>query len=139
MKLVIDTNVLIAAFIAHGVCADVFEHCARYHVIIASDFILDEFREHLACKFQYTAQETEEAVSLLRSRVELVTPTKLANVICRDPDDDIVLGTAIAGCAVCIITGDADLLAIKQFRGIDVVRPADFADYEATRAGNTPG
>ena len=29
MKIVLDTNVLIAAFIARGVCSDLLEHCAR--------------------------------------------------------------------------------------------------------------
>lgn len=41
MKLVIDTNVLIAAFIAKGMCSTVVEHCLIVHSPITSDFILN--------------------------------------------------------------------------------------------------
>ena len=44
MKVVLDTNVLIAAFITKGVCSELLEHCLRRHEIIMSEFILDEFR-----------------------------------------------------------------------------------------------
>ena len=40
MKIVLDTNVLIAAFIARGVCSDLLEHCARQHTLVTSEFIL---------------------------------------------------------------------------------------------------
>ncbi|MGQ9628565.1 MAG: putative toxin-antitoxin system toxin component, PIN family, partial [Anaerolineae bacterium] len=129
MKVVLDTNVLIAAFITRGVCSDVFEHCARQHTLVTSDFILDEFRKHLSHTFRYSIEETEEAVELLRSRMEVVVPAALGVAICRDSDDDTVLGTAIAGNAVCIVTGDNDLLVIKHFRSIDIVRPTEFAKY----------
>ena len=136
MKIVLDTNVLIAAFIARGVCNDLLEHCVRQHTLVTSEFILDELREHLARKFKYDAQDAEEAVELLRSRMQVVTPTGLGSAVCRDPDDDAILGTAVAGKAACIVTGDADLLILKRFRGIDIVRPADFAEYEAASLGS---
>jgi putative PIN family toxin of toxin-antitoxin system len=131
MRIVLDTNVLIAALIAHGMCSDVFEHCARQHTLIASDAILSEFRKHMLGKFKYTERQVEEAVDLLRSRMELVVPAVLEAPVCRDPDDDMILGTAMAGEAVCIVTGDKDLLDIQRFRTVDIVRPAEFAEYEA--------
>ena len=76
MKVVLDTNVLIAAFIVRGVCADVLEHCVRRHTLVTSDLILNEFREHLF-KFRYSVEEAEEAVELLRSKMELVVPADL--------------------------------------------------------------
>ncbi len=135
MRIVLDTNVLIAAFITRGVCSDVLEHCVRQHTLVTSDFILNEFREHLIYKFKYSAEEAEEAFELLRSRMEVVTPADLGATVCRDPDDDVILGTAIAGNAACIVTGDNDLLVIKRFHTIDIVQPAEFAEYEATETG----
>lgn len=131
MKLVLDTNVLIAALIARGVCSDLLEHCVQQHEIVTSDFILGELRENLVHKFKYSVQDTEEAVGLLRSRMEVVVPVTLESPVCRDPDDDAVLGTAIAGYAACIVTGDKDLLVIKRYHEVDIVRPSDFAEYEA--------
>lgn len=135
MKVVLDTNVLIAAFITRGVCSDVLEHCARRHTLVTSEFILHELRKHLVRKFEYSEEEAEEAVGLLRSRVEVVASVDLGATVCRDPDDDAVLGTAIAGNATCIVTGDNDLLVISRFRGVDIVRPAEFAKYEAVKEG----
>jgi len=130
MKIVLDTNVLIAALIARGVCSDLLEHCVQQHEIVTSDFILGELRKNLVQKFKYSVQDTEEAVGLLRSRMEVVVPVALESPVCRDPDDDAVLGTAIAGSAACIVTGDKDLLVIKRYHAIDIIRPSDFSEYE---------
>lgn len=61
----------------------------------------------------------------------LVSPVILGQQICRDADDDLILGTALAANADCLVTGDKDLLVLQQFQGIDILRPRDFADYEA--------
>lgn len=132
MKVVFDTNVLIAAFIARGACSDVFEHCVRRHEIIISNFILSELRQHLVEKFRFSPEEAENVARLVSERATVVMPADLGNPVCRDPDDDAILGTAIAAGADCILTGDADLLVIGRFRSVDIVRPAGFAEYEAT-------
>ena len=53
--------------------------------------------------------------------------------VCRDPDDDIILGTGIAGNVTCIVTGDKDLLVLKRFDSVDIVSPAEFSRYEAVK------
>ena len=133
MRVLLDTNVLIAAFITRGVCSDLFEHCVRHHELITSEFILDEFRQYLIHKFNYGATEAEEAIELLRLKVEVVTPVALERPVCRDPDDDLILGTAIAGSAACIVTGDKDLLSLERFSSVDIVSPAEFSAYEAAK------
>jgi putative PIN family toxin of toxin-antitoxin system len=45
---------------------------------------------------------------------------------CRDPNDDKFLSLAVCGRATHIITGDADLLALHPFRGIEIVTPGMF-------------
>lgn len=109
------------------------EHCVQRHVLVTSDFILSELRENLVQKFKYSTEDTEEAVTLLQSRMEVVIPSELESDVCRDPDDDTILGTAIAGNAECIVTGDKDLLVIKHFHTIDIIRPSEFAEYEARK------
>jgi putative PIN family toxin of toxin-antitoxin system len=132
MNLVLDTNVLIAALVARGLCADLLEHCVLSHTIVASQFILDELRRHLVGKFKYTELEADEAVSLLASQMIMVAPAPLDQPVCRDPEDDQILGTAVAAQADCIVTGDKDLLVLQQYKGIQIVSPADFADIETT-------
>ena len=131
MRILLDTNVLIAAFITQGACSVLFEHIIRRHELVASEFILSELLQHLVGKFRFEPAEAEEVVELLRSRATIVSPLELDDPVCRDPDDDTILGTAIAGAAICIVTGDKDLLVLKRFESIDIVSPSTFSDYEA--------
>jgi predicted nucleic acid-binding protein len=62
--------------------------------------------------------------------MQIVTPVALASPVSRDPDDDNILATAVAGSCDCIITGDKDLLVLKQFEGIKILSPREFADQE---------
>ena len=82
MKVVLDTNVLIAALIARGVCAELLEHCVAHHEIISSEYILGEMQRHLTGKFKYSADEAREAGDLLRSQATLVTPAPLDQPVC---------------------------------------------------------
>lgn len=56
--------------------------------------------------------------------MELVVPADSGPVVLADPDDDIVLATAVAGDADAIGSGDAHLLGIGEFRGMPIVTPA---------------
>jgi uncharacterized protein len=130
MKILLDTNVLIAAFVARGVCHELFEHCARQHALVTSDFIINEFREKLTLKFKRQAEDVGRAVELLLARMTVVAPAPLESPVCRDADDDQVLAAAVAGGCDCIVTGDKDLLVIGRYAEIDIVSPADFRQYE---------
>lgn len=131
MKIVLDTNVLIAAFVSRGYCHELLESCVRQHILITSDFILNEFREKLAGKFKYDSAHINEACELLLTRMTVVLPSKLETQVCRDPDDDNVIGTALTGKCDCIIIGDKDLLVLKQYQGINIFSPNDFRMLEA--------
>lgn len=130
MKVVLDTNVLIAAFIAHGVCNELLEHCAICHEIVLSPFIVDELRARLVAKFRFTRGETDNVCRLLESRCSLVVPHELAEPVCRDPDDDNIIGTAVAGACDCIVTGDRDLLDLGTALGIPIISPSLFWEFE---------
>jgi putative PIN family toxin of toxin-antitoxin system len=138
MSIVLDTNVLLAAFIARGVCAELLEHCVTRHELITSEHILDEFQKHLLGKFKFSPQETTEALVLLRSRMKVIEPIALARPVCRDPNDDLVLAIAVAANARCLITGDKDLLVLVRYTGVEIVAPSAFADFEAEEAGTMP-
>lgn len=130
MRIVFDTNVLIAALISRGFCHELLEHCVLTHTVIASDFILDEVEEKLVSKFKYSVDLAEEAKALLRSRMQIVVPSRLSSPVSRDADDDSVIATAVAGRGDWIITGDRDLLVLKEFEGVRIVTPRQFLDEE---------
>ena len=56
--------------------------------------------------------------------VTIVTPAVIAPTITRDPADDQVLAAALAAQADLIVSGDAHLLDLKSFLGIEIVAAA---------------
>ena len=130
MRLLLDTNVLVAALVARGVCTDLVEHCVRQHLVVSSQSLLDELRDVLTRKLRQRSVDVRAALRLFEETFTLVVPAMI-EPICRDRDDDVVLATALAGECVAVVTGDQDLLILDPFRGIRVQSPADFWKWEA--------
>jgi putative PIN family toxin of toxin-antitoxin system len=78
-------------------------------------------------KFRTTPASTA-FLQALRDQVHLVEPDALPSPVCRDPDDDVVLATAVAARATTIVTGDDDLLVSKQYAGIAIVSARQFLE-----------
>ena len=131
MKLLLDTNVLIAALVAHGASSDLLEHCVRRHVVISSRPRLDELEDVLTRKFHQRPVDVRAAVRLFEETFTVVGPEALEPPICRDGDDDVVLATARTGECDAIVTGDQDLLVLDPFHGIRVLAPAGFWKWES--------
>jgi uncharacterized protein len=135
VRLVLDANVLIAAFVARGVCAELLEYCVREHEVVTSAPILEEVRRNLVGKVKVTRAQADQTVRLLRTRLEVVEPVALESQVSRDPDDDLVLGTALAGRRDALVTGDKDLLDLVAHRGIAIVSPRGFWSFDSQRSG----
>ena len=130
MRVLLDTNVLIAAFISRGTCHELLEHVAHNHQIVSSKYILDELRDRLRNKFRYSEAEVRDAVRLIADISELVTPVDLEIPAVSDTEDLPILGTAIAGACRCIVTGDKDLQELGQVEGIPILSPSGFWQFE---------
>jgi len=133
MKVLLDTNVIIAAFAARGLSADVYELCLSSQTVITSEHILSEVREKLTGKIDLPASIAEDIIAYLRENTVLAIPQPVNDVECRDKEDLPVLGAAVAGHADFIITGDNDLLVLQQYKNIRIVTPRQF--WELLRAG----
>lgn len=130
MKVVFDTNVLVAAFATAGLCSKIFQRANRRNFqLFISPFILQEFVETSKKKIGLPPEEIEGAMEILLEVVETVDPEERGievSGICRDEDDNQVLACALACKARYIITGDQDLLALKIFDNIEIISPRDF-------------
>jgi len=125
VNVVLDTNVLIAAVLSNGKCADVVRHCMAKNILTTSLPLMDELREKLEKKFKLPGV-AERTVNALQRDCRVVEPAPLPIPVCRDPDDDVVLATAVAGSCDLIVTGDRDLLVLKSYQGIEIVTPGEF-------------
>ncbi len=130
MRIVLDTNVLVAAFIAHGNCNELLEYCIVHHEVVLSKFILKELRDVLTRKFDFTQAEARAVIRLLRTRTRLIDPVRLPIPVCRDPDDDTILATARTAQCVVIVTGDKDLADLQQYEGVRILTPSEFWEFE---------
>jgi len=126
VRVVLDTNVIVAAFAARGLCAEVFEVCVAGHNLIISEHILAEVARALLKKVKLPKKIAQDVINYLRDTAETVEPDTIDIPECKDKDDLPVISTAIKGKALFIVTGDADLLALKNVRGIDFVSPREF-------------
>lgn len=132
MRIVLDTNVLLAGFGTHGLCEALVEGCFERHVLVCSEHILEELERHLSGKFRVGPRDVREIVRFVREQATMVVPAAVPVGACSDPDDLPVLGTAAAGDADLLATGDAALLALKRWEGVAIVSPR--ACYERLAA-----
>ena len=86
---------------------------------LARTLAYPKFAQQIAT-YGHTAIELIERYARV---AELVAPSPLPQPISRDPDDDLVIATALAARADLIVSGDADLLVLGQHRGIHIVTP----------------
>jgi uncharacterized protein len=131
LRCVFDTNVLVSALLLPASKPRIALDKARQQgVLLLSYAGLVELSEVLGRK-QFRRYIGEEDVRLF-----LATLTRAAEWVdvaaeiaaCRDPKDDKFLSLAVSGRATHIVTGDADLLALHPFQGIQILSPGAFLD-----------
>lgn len=130
-KIVLDTNVIVAAFAARGLCESIFELCLEKHELITSDFLLEELKEKLLWKIKLPKNTVEEILKLYRKSSHIVIPHEVDSKLCRDPDDLPVLGTCISGRVDYLVSGDNDLLVLDNIETTSVVSPRRFYDLQS--------
>jgi putative PIN family toxin of toxin-antitoxin system len=128
VKVVLDTNVLLAGVATHGICEGLLTLAFRDHSVVLSEHILDKLVEHYVGKFKATHDEAALVADTLRKHSEIVVPTAVSPDAFSDADDLPVLGTAIAGRADGLVTGDKKLLELGNYQGIPILSPREFYD-----------
>ena len=127
-KAVLDTNVVISGIFWKGAPFEILAAWQkRRFLLVMSPPILDEYRR---VSDEMTKQRPIAALGSILEIIELhsemVTPVRLPEGICSDPDDDKFLEAALAARAEYVVSGDAALLKIKNHQGIQIVRPRQF-------------
>jgi uncharacterized protein len=126
VRVALDTNVLISAVAARGLCADLFNLILAEHDLIVGETVLSELRRVLSQKIRVPGKTIDEFVALLRQEALVVKKGELVAVEIRDKDDLPVLSEAIAGNADVLVTGDADLLTLTEKLPLRVLSPRGF-------------
>ncbi|MCY7333106.1 MAG: putative toxin-antitoxin system toxin component, PIN family, partial [Pseudanabaena sp. CAN_BIN31] len=81
-------------------------------------------------KFQYRMRSLditiEDLMCIAHELSETCLPISVDVQELRDPDDAVIIGTAIAAKAKIIVSGDLDLLVLKEFANIPILIPTNF-------------
>ncbi|HLF98834.1 MAG TPA: putative toxin-antitoxin system toxin component, PIN family [Acidimicrobiia bacterium] len=128
MRVVLDTNVLVSAFLFPGGNPEaVYRRAIDGRLaMVTSAPLLSELARVLTDKFGWEQAMSDSALTQVVVIATVVEPTERLDVVRDDPADDRVLEAAVAGAAEVVVSGDRHLLRIGEFRGIRMLSPADF-------------
>lgn len=125
-RVCVDSNVLVAAFAARGLCADLLRRVLTDHDLVVPERVAEEVRRILREKLG-VSPEALAAVEEVLERCEILPVTDAACPIrVEDPDDERVLADALAGNADILVSGDRDLLSVAGDAPIPILSPRGF-------------
>jgi|SRR5271156_2491604 len=128
-RVVADTNILVSQLILpESLPAHVMAQVALRSVLLFSESTMYELADVLSRpKFdRYVGREARKGFIQRIGKIAEFVPIVQTVHECRDPKDDKFLEVAWNGLADMIITGDADLLGMPQWREIAILSPADY-------------
>lgn len=123
MKVFLDTNVLVSAYTARGICADLLRHVLAEHDLVTGEVNVVELRRVLRDRFRAPTAVLDAIEAELRDQIVVPKPKSPAAWPARDPDDRWVLASAIDGEVDLLVTGDRDLLAVAKQAPVPIVDP----------------
>lgn len=126
MRVFLDTNVLVSAFAARGLCADLFELVLLQHDLILSQNGLRELERALRQKVKLPARDAGAIVEFIADQAAQLSASSRPVAAAVDSDDAIVLGDAVEGHAEVFVTGDAKVLALGQMGELKIASPRAF-------------
>lgn len=119
MKVMLDTNILISAFVFKSKkMNELIYKLSKEHKIIICSYTIDELKELVKTKFKVNIKYLDEFLKDFPFEF-VYSPTNVENKLfdIRDKDDYIILHTAIIEDIDVFITGD------KDFKDVDIDRP----------------
>jgi putative PIN family toxin of toxin-antitoxin system len=128
MRILYDSNVLVKILSRRESILAFKEDIKSGIINVSSKHILGEVEAVLAERLGLTKQKAKAAARLLGRQSMIVEP-KHVEKVCRDPFDDYILAAAITGRVEYLVTADKDLLILREYKGVKIVKPAEFRKY----------
>ncbi len=131
-KIVLDTNILISACGWEGKPKELFKKILNheYELIISIEQI-DELKRVLDYpRFDFTEDQKSKFLVILTLISTIIPLNQSINIIKEDPDDNIILETAIESEAEFLISGDPHLLNLKEYKTIKIMTVSDFLNQQ---------
>jgi putative PIN family toxin of toxin-antitoxin system len=123
VRIFLDTNVLVSAYTARGISADLVRFILAEHELLTGEVNLGELRRVLRDRLHASAEQASAVEAELRTHTVVPKPAHPSAIPARDPDDRWVLASAIAAAADLLVTGDRDLLDVADQSPVPIVDP----------------
>ncbi len=128
-KIIVDTNIILSGYIYGGKPRLILQLAAKKEIeIITSLQILAECVDVLRKKFKVD----DKKIAIFQAKIEnlftFVTPKETISIVKRDPDDNKFIEAAVEGNCGYIITGDCDLLDLRQYKSIKIISANEFLE-----------
>ena len=124
MRIVLDSNIYIAAFLAKGLASDILKLGYKGEIeIFTSEEILDEVKDKLVNKGKLEKIYVEQLLLQVKKSIKIVKPIKRLDVVKEDPDDNKILECAVESEANLIVSMDKHLIKLKSYKGTGIVHP----------------
>ena len=125
-RVCLDSDVLVAAFVARGLCADLLKLVLSEYDLVIPEVVVEEVGRALTSKLK-VSRAALSAVGAVLERCVIVPPSNVPSPISlRDPDDERVLADAISAGAEILVSGDQDLLVVAKDSPIRILSPRAF-------------
>ena len=111
MRVFFDTNVLVSAFLARGLCADLLRLVLTEHTLVTSEVVLGEMRDVLSRKGRLPPAQIEAIETFLRDQPFAPRPVQSLQLWLVDGDNELVVASAVLIEADLFVTGDQGVLA----------------------------
>jgi uncharacterized protein len=128
-RVVVDVNVFVSALLRFpSIPGQAVSKALDSGVLLVSEATMAELADVLARPRLDRYVSREDRKQFLRQLTRTAEFVPIVHLVreCRDPRDDKFLEVALNGNADLILTGDADLLALNPWRGIEVVSPGEY-------------
>lgn len=128
MRIVADTNTVVSGLLWQGPERRLMDAARDQRItIVTSHSLLAELaevlvREKLAARIRQAGLSAKAIVEDYATIARVVVPAGMSQSVSRDPDDDEVIACALGGDADAIVSGDRDLLALGEHRGIPILK-----------------
>jgi putative PIN family toxin of toxin-antitoxin system len=128
VKIVIDSNVFISSFFWGGYPKEVFERIINgFDELYITDEILKEISSVMnSRKFGTNIKEIEDYIKIIKKYSNKIVSKNVPESISRDKDDDKILQCGLDGNVDFIVTGDEDLLVLREYKSIRIIKPKDY-------------
>ena len=133
MRILLDTNVLVAAFTTRGLCRDVLQIVLAEHQLLVGKTVLTELERVLEDKLRLPTHQVSEVIAFVSEYAEVVAPIAPATWPERDPDDQWIAAAALDGFADILVTGDKDLHDSDHATNLRIVTPRGLWDLLRNR------